>query len=623
METPQHPLTRMFQIYRTALRQAVALWRPLLAVNVAFALLGVVLLAPLPGLLVRGIMHLSGHQVLTDQAIAAALLSPLGFAALVLSLAILVGIATLTQAALMFIALAGGGANPIVAALGFALRRTPALLLFSLQLVIRVLLLTVPFLAVAALIAWALLSAHDINWHLSARPPLFWLATVLIGAVLMAMLVVVLRRLLGWAVALPLLLFAGVTPRRAFAASEACTAGARGLVLGVFLLWGLLAIGLGYGVLETVHLLGTLTVPPLFGHLTLLVLMLGALVALWLLLNLLVSSINASGFALLSIALARRLDTTLGARALPASQGLAMRITPRGLGMALGLTATAAALAGLWLVEGVRVQDQTLVVAHRGAAGRAPENTLAAVRAAIEDGADWVEIDVQETADDAVVVVHDRDFMKLARNPLRVRDGTLAQIQALDVGAWFAPEFAGERVPTLAEVLEAARGKARVVIELKYYGGERALEQRVVEAVEAAGMVDDVAVMSLDYAGVRRLHELRADWTIGLLSARALGDVTRREVDFLAVNTGMLSRRLERQARAAGKPLFVWTVNDPLSLSRLLSRGIHGIITDEPALARQVIAERAGMDPLEHALLNVAHLFGRPLPARGYRDASP
>ena len=146
----------------------------------------------------------------------------------------------------------------------------------------------------------------------------------------------------------------------------------------------------------------------------------------------------------------------------------------------------ASSVVGVLLLNSAHVTDDVAVVAHRGASGAAPENTLAAVRGAIADGADWIEIDVQETADGEVVVIHDRDLMKLAGVGLDTKDATLAELEQIDVGSWFDPVFAGERVPTLRAVLEEARGKAGVVIELKYYGHQQRLEARVAELVDRA-----------------------------------------------------------------------------------------------------------------------------------------
>jgi len=280
-------------------------------------------------------------------------------------------------------------------------------------------------------------------------------------------------------------------------------------------------------------------------------------------------------------------------------------------------------VAGLWLLREIKPGDTVLVIAHRGAAGAAPENTLASVSRAIDDNSDWVEIDVQETRDGEVVVVHDSDFMKLAGNPLKVWEGDLAEIRQIDIGSWFDPAFSDQRVPTLREVLDEIKGRSKLVIELKYYGHDQQLEQRVVDIVEQAGMSRDVVVMSLKLQGIQKLKELRPDWTAGLLAASAVGDLSRLDVDFLAVNQAMASRAFIRRAHAAGKRVFVWTINDALSLSRWMSMGVDGVITDEPALAREVLAQRADMSSAERLMLSAALFFGRPAMASSYRDESP
>ena len=129
--------------------------------------------------------------------------------------------------------------------------------------------------------------------------------------------------------------------------------------------------------------------------------------------------------------------------------------------------------------------------------------------------------------------------------------------------------------------------------------------------------------MSLAYEGIQRFRALRPDWTIGLLSATAIGDLTRLDADFLAVSTGLATPGFVRHAKAAGKQVYVWTVNDPVSLSRMMSAGVDGVITDEPEMARQVMEQRGRMSPVERLLLHTALLFGRPLPQRLYRDDLP
>ncbi len=262
------------------------------------------------------------------------------------------------------------------------------------------------------------------------------------------------------------------------------------------------------------------------------------------------------------------------------------------------------------ILQRVKIDHEVIAIGHRGAAGRAPENTLAAVDAAIEDGADLVEIDVQETTDGRVVVIHDSDFTKLAGVSTKIWDVSYEEALAIDIGNWFGPEFAGQRIATLEEVLYRCKGRTRVTIELKYYGHDQRLEERVVEIVERAGMAADVVIMSLKQDGIRKIRALRPNWTIGLLLARAAGDPTKIDADFLAVHTGLASRRFIRAAHRAGKQVYVWTVNDPIHMSRMIGRGVDGVITDDPALLNQVKERRAGLSSPERLLLEAAFWMG-------------
>ena len=146
---------------------------------------------------------------------------------------------------------------------------------------------------------------------------------------------------------------------------------------------------------------------------------------------------------------------------------------------------------------------------------------------------------------------------------------------------------------------------------------------KVVEIVESENMADQVAIMSLKYEGIQKIRALRPDWNIGLLSAKALGDLTKLDADFLAVNMGIASSGFLRRARKAGKPVLVWTVNTPVDISRMTSLGVDGIITDEPAMARRVLEDRADMSVAERLLAHTAVVLGRPPPKRTYRDESP
>ena len=150
----------------------------------------------------------------------------------------------------------------------------------------------------------------------------------------------------------------------------------------------------------------------------------------------------------------------------------------------------------------ISVDVPIVVVAHRGCERLAPENTLSAFRKAIEVGADFAELDVQETADGVVVVLHDRDLMRVAGDRRRIAEITFAEARKLDLGRRFSPEFADERIPTLSEVIELARGKIKLQIELKYYGKDQGLAAKVADLIHREGFESECEVTSLDYDGL-------------------------------------------------------------------------------------------------------------------------
>jgi glycerophosphoryl diester phosphodiesterase len=282
---------------------------------------------------------------------------------------------------------------------------------------------------------------------------------------------------------------------------------------------------------------------------------------------------------------------TLGERA---SFRIPGKIFLLGAVVALAMVSVGAYVAARHLDGG----NQAQIIAHRGGAAVAPENTIAAFKRGIADGADWLELDVQENADGVVVIEHDRDFMRVAGVNLEVWKATNADLADMDVGSFFDPAFSDQRVPTLRDVLELAKGRAGVFIELKYYGHDENLEAKVVDVVEATRMVPNIVIMSLNYDGVRKAAGLRPTWTYGLLNAVAIGDLTHLDVDFLALTAKAASYGTIRRAHKRGMKVYAWTVDDPVQMSVMMSRGVDGIITDKVALARQVQEIRVKLTPL-------------------------
>lgn len=597
-----------------------------LIIHLVFITLGFILFTPLLGGLGRLLLSFSSQEVLADTDIIFFLLSPFGMTALVLFGAMLITILIFEQAAMMitYIAATEDLNEDLIQILGYTGARALTIFKFSVLLVLRLLIITLPFLAAGGLVAWLALTKYDINYYLAQKPPIFFFAAALIGVILLIMALVLIRKLLLWSLTLPLILFGGTSPKQSFKQSAALVSGNKKLVAFVLIGWGASIFILSIIVFGLVQLLTTNIIPLFYDKMTLLLMVIGFLVALLILGNFLITTLASGSFAGLLIELSRHFGVETSVKGLGGTnKSWQLRLTRSRIIMAAIGGILISFLIGTWLIDSIQPIDDLTIVAHRGAAGRAPENTMASVQAAIEDTTDWVEIDVQETIDGQVVVVHDSDFMKLAGVDLKVWDGTLEQIQAIDVGSWFAPEFAAQRVPTLIDVLKASRGKAHVVIELKYYGHDEQLEQRVIDIVEELGMAEEIAIMSLKYDSVQKVRKLRPEWETGLLSAQVLGNMSKLDVDFLAVNMAMASPAFIRTNQAAGKRVFVWTVNDKMSMFRMMSLGVDGIITDEPALARQVMAERSELNSVERLLIHTAVMLGKPLPQKKYRDQSP
>ncbi len=292
----------------------------------------------------------------------------------------------------------------------------------------------------------------------------------------------------------------------------------------------------------------------------------------------------------------------------------------RPLVFATVITAALAALVGAYLVQRLDVREDVAVTAHRGASLQAPENTMAAFRAAHAAGADYVELDVQRTRDGAIVVFHDGDLLRMGGDARKVKDLTLDEIRAIDIGARRGPAHAGETVPTLAEVIDYARGKFRINIELKYNVPDPGLAPAVIELVRSMDFLDQVVITSLDHASLRQVEQIMPSLDTGLIVTAAVGNVTRTDTDFVSLNSARATATLVDQAKAAGKQVHVWTVNKPEVMLRMIERDVDNIITDDPALLVGVMRDRNALTPQEQVGVRLRVLFTDSPPE--VRDAS-
>jgi glycerophosphoryl diester phosphodiesterase len=592
-------------------------WKSLALTDVAYKIIAYVALTPLVGLLFCSLIEFSGNSVITDQDILFFFFGPVGWLILIAVGAPTLAIAAIGQSALLGI-LATEEQRPIglLGALRFASASMWPVIQVTARLIALSLLTLAPFLVVAGIVYFALLTEHDINFYLKEKPPVFLAALGIGGVIAVAFLTVLLRLFTGWFFALPLVLFADVSPSNALRVSRERATGHRVVLLLWIAGWFLATILLSALATAGVAGFGHFVVPRATSSLELLAVVIAATLFLWAAVNLAVSLLSATTFAAILFNLYRQfgsegnIDASRLDVANTTETGGGFQLTRTRLAVTVLVGFVVATAIGISAIQSVHLEDNVEITGHRGSSKAAPENTVAAIKQAIEDGTDWVEIDVQETADGAVVVFHDSDFMKVAGVGSKIWDVTLTEAKAIDIGSWFAPEFSGERVPTLGEVLDLCKGKTRVNIELKYYGHDERLEQRVVEIVDGRDMASEIVIMSLKMDAVKKMKSIRPNWKVGLLMSVAAGNLKNINADFLAVNASFADRRFIRSAHNLGRDVHVWTVNDAPTMSMLIGRGVDNLITDKPALARTVLRERAKMSAPERLLLELAGALG-------------
>jgi len=246
------------------------------------------------------------------------------------------------------------------------------------------------------------------------------------------------------------------------------------------------------------------------------------------------------------------------------------------------------------------------VIAHRGFSGIAPENTLAAMRRAIEAGADRVEFDVLLTRDGVPVVIHDPELDRTTDGRGPVAAKTLAQIRALDAGRWFHPQFAAERIPMLEEALVECAGRIAVNVEIKGEAVDpgslddpEGVEARVVAALRRHGLGESAAVSSFEPRALERVRRLAPEIPLQSLYNRDLHrDLGPVEV-CAACGAGAFNCSVEEvnprwivEAHRAGLRVNVYTSDDPEEVENLVSLGVDGIFTNRPDVLLEVLGRK-------------------------------
>jgi glycerophosphoryl diester phosphodiesterase len=244
------------------------------------------------------------------------------------------------------------------------------------------------------------------------------------------------------------------------------------------------------------------------------------------------------------------------------------------------------------------------VIAHRGFSSAAPENTLAAVRAAIDVGADMAEIDVTLTSDGQVVVIHDATLQRTTNGGGEVLQFSLADLRQLDAGSWFSKAFAGEPIPTLDAMLAEVDDRILLNVEIKSEAVGLGVVEKVAAAIRVRGMTNEIIVSSFSPTALEKMHQLAPEIRTAVLYNKDL----HVGMDPVEIVTGVgasafnikrvrLTPEMLRRCHENGIPVAVYTVNKKRHLRKAVDLGVDAIFTDRPDRLLEVLAKRQASDP--------------------------
>lgn len=244
-------------------------------------------------------------------------------------------------------------------------------------------------------------------------------------------------------------------------------------------------------------------------------------------------------------------------------------------------------------VNGSRLRDDALmeiqITAHRGSSRSAPENTMAAIEAAVEEMADFAEVDVQETLDGVLVLCHDRTLKRIAGLNRKITEMTFQQLQEIDAGSFFSDAFSGERIPALETVMEYAKGRINLNLELKNIGSSTSLPEKTAAMIQEWEMEEQCVVSSTSLDYLKRVKAADPDIRTGYIVAAAYGSYYLEDcLDFISVRSSFVSRAMVERVHEAGKAVHVWTVNSAAEMEEMKAAGVDNLITDYPVMAREI-----------------------------------
>ncbi len=590
----------------------------LLIFDIFFKIVATAIFGPISAWIFNRLVAASGAWVIGNEQIISFVLSPVGMAAVIISGALALAIIFAEQAGIILIASRFNAGQAIKAYQAFLqmLKYLRVLIELGVRQIIIGLLYLAPLAAVAGITFYILSSQHDLNYLLVEKPPVFWIGAAVAATLGICGLLVIALLYVRWIFSVPFCVLEGEKPATALRKSRSLVSGNFWRIVVIMLGWALLITAAGVLIAFLLEVLSEFILNRVGENPAIVITVASILLGFF---GLTAAALTFIGFATNCLGIAR-LYHDIGeqkglSQAMPPTDDLARefsqpsqrKIVWAAVILALILTTISSA----FIIDRIDLEHQVAVTAHRGSSMDAPENTLSAVRRAIDDGADFAEIDVQQTADGVIVLLHDTDLMRIAGVNKKIWQLTYPEIKSLDAGSWFSPDFKGEHIPTLAETLKLSHDKIKLNIELKFNGHEKQLVESVVKIVRDHQFESQCVITSLNYDGLRKVEKLNPDLKTGFIIAKSIGNMFRVDTDFLSLASSIVTADVIAAARKREKAVHVWTINSPDNMSYFINLGVDNIITDYPAKLVAMINERAALSDVEKFLLAAADMLKR------------
>lgn len=575
--------------------------RALLTFYLFFSGLAMAVFTPVITWALASLKPVTGQAAVSTGGILEFLISPGGLVWVVVTLHLTVLVILLQQAGMTLIA-----ASPphrhyrtALSALWGMARKGPALFWLTVTQVVTHLLIALPFLAAVGL-AWAwLLASYDPYLLRLEKPPELWWFTACAALFLAGLVVCNGTLYLRWILAVPCLMLQNLTPLKALRESTRLTRGHRGHATGVLISGLTLLLLLPVLVTLAFDHIATALFAILPDRTDILVPVILVFIASYILIGIAVTFFGTAAYGAFIVSLYHRAnDQGPSTSEPPLRYPVPDNAGPKAW-IAEALVVILALSQAWFVVDSLGQREQVTITAHRGSAFKAPENTLSAIEQAIRDGADFIEIDVQITADGVPVLWHDSDMSRVFGLEERISDVTYDEIRHRDAGSWFDSAFMDERIVTLAQAIESVRDRAGLFVDLKPDRNTPHLTQAVVKLLQDKHFVEGTVVAAADWATLQEVRQLEPDLETALLAQFVIGPLWEDNYDILGLRMNRATPAAVARAHRDGNELHVWTVNQPVAMSRFVDMGVDNIITDRPDVLARLLRERDTLSDAE------------------------